>query len=90
MALSYDRYQQVTVDTLADAGVCMDLGAGNSFDPSALPDLLTGFESDRMKRQAFSTKGRKIIDGGGFERVARIIRESLGARSNPSLLEGVG
>ena len=90
MALSYDNYQQTAILALADKDVCINLGAGEDLSASELPGILTRFESDRVKRHSFSLKGRQIVDGGGFERVAHILRERIGSRSGGSIMEGVG
>ena len=90
MSLSFDRYQQTAIRALADREACIDLGVGENLDASELPEILTRLESDQAKRRSFSLKGREIVDGGGLERAARILRESIGARPGGSLLEGVG
>jgi UDP-2,4-diacetamido-2,4,6-trideoxy-beta-L-altropyranose hydrolase len=90
MSLSYDPYQQTTIQMLAKEGVCTDLGAGEDLDAAILPDILSAMESDREKRRLYSLRGRNLVDGRGVERVAHIIREAIGAPSIVSLLERVG
>ncbi|MBN2321151.1 MAG: hypothetical protein JXR49_18875 [Acidobacteria bacterium] len=90
MALSFDRYQKTAIRALADQDACIDLGAGGDLNVTEFPGILTGFESNQVHRRSFSLKGRAIVDGGGLERVAHILREAIGARSDISLLEGVG
>jgi hypothetical protein len=66
------------------------LGAGDDFDISGLPEILSRIESDQVKRRCLSLKGREIVDGGGLERVAQIIRDTIGAQPDIALLEGMG
>ena len=90
MALSFDRYQKTAIRALADRDACIDLGAGGDLNVSEFPGILTRLESNRVHRRSFSLKGRAIVDGGGLERVAHILKGAIGARPDISLLEGVG
>ena len=90
MALSNDGCQQKSIRFLAGKDACIELGSRESFDSSRIPEILTRIEHDRMKRQSFSMNGRKIVDGGGLERVAQIIRDLVGPPPGVSLREGAG
>lgn len=91
MALSYDRVQHRTVEVLAEAGLCIDLGFGDCLEPDRIPPLLTSLAENRALRKTASREGRRLIDGKGAERVARIVlglitgdgyHESPGSGSN--------
>jgi spore coat polysaccharide biosynthesis predicted glycosyltransferase SpsG len=77
LALSYDELQQTTVSSVARVNACVDLGRGDVLRPAQLPRALTLLEQDISGRQALSTRGRRIVDGRGLERVCQIVRDVI-------------
>lgn len=77
MALSYDETQHRTAESLAAAGVCVDLGLGDCLEPGLVPPLLTYLESNPGLRTTASRAGRRLVDGKGAERVAGILLQLI-------------
>ncbi|HYK89524.1 MAG TPA: hypothetical protein VE398_12185 [Acidobacteriota bacterium] len=77
MALSVDKHQHITVQTLARSGACAALGFMNDFKPVQLPELISKIDADRAKRGKMSRSGRRIVDGLGAERVSHIIQQCV-------------
>ena len=77
MALSYDRWQQMTVTALAREGACIDLGLGNEMIPGRLPAQLALVDCNEDLRRRLSRRGKEIVDGHGAERVAQIVRTAV-------------
>ena len=80
LALSYDHLQRITVKRLSRLGACIDLGLGEEMIPDTLAQTLNILESDISRRRTASLNGRRIVDGEGASRVARIIRQSVSDR----------
>ncbi len=76
-AFSYDRFQKRTVDAVARAGACLDLGCGARLNPPFVTSQFLRLAADRELRRRFSQQGREIVDGGGARRVAGILRRIL-------------
>jgi spore coat polysaccharide biosynthesis predicted glycosyltransferase SpsG len=79
LALSYDHLQQRTIAKLSDLDACIDLGLGDELEPERLGGVLARIDTDFACRQRIACNGRKIVDGLGSARVARIIRQSISA-----------
>ena len=77
LALSYDRWQQMTITSLAREGACIDLGLGDELIPGTLPAQLALVDRNENLRRRLSDRGKEIVDGGGVERVAQIIRMAI-------------
>jgi spore coat polysaccharide biosynthesis predicted glycosyltransferase SpsG len=80
-ALSYDRHQQATVEAISAAGACIDLGRGSHLAVSPFADTVCALEADRDMRRRLSVRGRRLVDGRGARRVARILRTLI--RNSP-------
>jgi spore coat polysaccharide biosynthesis predicted glycosyltransferase SpsG len=76
-ALSYDRYQEMTVRALTHAGASLNLGRGALLKDTALTDLLKELIEHSDRRQQMSLRGRKLVDGHGTRRVSRILRHLI-------------
>ena len=76
-ALSCDRHQAITVEALARAGGCIDLGRGAQLKASDICRRFTELEKDYVLRRRFSAAWHRLVDGGGARRVARIIRTMI-------------
>jgi spore coat polysaccharide biosynthesis predicted glycosyltransferase SpsG len=77
LALSYDRWQQMTVTALAREGACIDLGLGDNVVPDQLPAQIAFVGRNEDLRRRLSHRGKEIVDGRGAERVAQIIRKAI-------------
>jgi len=73
-ALSYDRAQRMTVRTLAESGLCVDLGYGKSLAPSRLALQCRRLAGDQELRRMLALQGLRTVDGRGALRVCRILR----------------
>jgi len=78
ISLSYDETQHRTAESLAAAGLCVDLGLGDHLTSALIPPLLTHLESDPGLRVTASRQGKRLVDGKGAERVAAILVELIG------------
>jgi UDP-2,4-diacetamido-2,4,6-trideoxy-beta-L-altropyranose hydrolase len=81
LALSHDSLQQVTVNAFAAAGACINLGPGNNLNPTQLAEVLSNLDIACNERKLLSSKGRKIVDGRGVERVSEIVRQLICERT---------
>jgi spore coat polysaccharide biosynthesis predicted glycosyltransferase SpsG len=77
LALAYDHHQKSTVARLSKCNACIDLGLGEFLQPSTLRRILDSVDSDSVLRSALSARGRRLIDGGGAERVSNLIRRAV-------------
>jgi UDP-N-acetylglucosamine:LPS N-acetylglucosamine transferase len=73
-ALSYDRYQRATVRAVAEAGACIDLGAGDRLKRHTVAGEVASLDANRSRRRRLSVSGGRLVDGRGAMRVARILR----------------
>jgi UDP-2,4-diacetamido-2,4,6-trideoxy-beta-L-altropyranose hydrolase len=76
-ALSYDRLQRMTVRTLAESGLCLDLGYGKSLTPPRLALQVCRLAGDQELRRALAFRGLRAVDGLGAQRVCRILRSIM-------------
>jgi spore coat polysaccharide biosynthesis predicted glycosyltransferase SpsG len=82
-ALSCDRHQARTVEAMARAGACLNLGRGALLKSS---DVLRRFrELDKKPelRRRISARARRLVDGEGTQRVARVLRAVIERGSQP-------
>lgn len=79
-ALSYDRHQAMTVEALTRAGCCMDLGRGAVLKSSDVLRRFKELDDNPDLRRQLSERGRRLVDGGGARRVARILRTLIEKR----------
>ncbi len=76
-ALSYDRLQRMTVQAMAESGLCLDLGYGKSLTPSRLSFQCFRLAGDQELRRTLAFRGRRAVDGLGAQRVCRMLRSIL-------------
>jgi spore coat polysaccharide biosynthesis predicted glycosyltransferase SpsG len=76
-ALSYDRLQRMTVQALAESGLCLDLGYGKSLTPSRLSFQYFRLAGDQELRRKLAFRGKRAVDGLGAQRVCRMLRSIL-------------
>jgi hypothetical protein len=81
VATFVDEYQQVTINNLASAGACIDLGSAELLKSRQITGALSDLEENPARRQRLSLRGRQIVDGRGAERVSRVIHRFLSHRS---------
>lgn len=84
-ALSWDRHQAKTISALARAGVCVNLGLGSALRSEDVRRTVCELQADVALRRSLSARGRKLIDGSGARRVARILHRLMQRRCFPSL-----
>jgi spore coat polysaccharide biosynthesis predicted glycosyltransferase SpsG len=77
LALSYDEHQQKTIQGISNENACINLGPGDALDPELLSEKLAVLERDIEKRKQLSRRGRHMVDGLGFQRVSKIIRDRM-------------
>ena len=77
LALAHDRYQHAAVSALERAGLCLDLGLGDSLEASRVSALMEGLERDLTGRERKSAAGKLRVDGKGALRVSRILERLL-------------
>jgi UDP-2,4-diacetamido-2,4,6-trideoxy-beta-L-altropyranose hydrolase len=80
-ALSVDHYQAATVAALADAGACIDLGLGAQLRSGDVRRRFAELDLNPDLRRRLSAHGRRLVDGGGAQRVARILRSILSGKT---------
>jgi len=80
-ALSYDRWQRMTVQALAESGFCLDLGHGKTLTPSRLSFSCSQLAGDQELRRRLALRGRRAVDGLGAQRVCRRLRSILMKRT---------
>ena len=73
LALSWDSLQQKTIDLIAKARACVNLGAGDDLTPELLAEQLKKIDGNVGARVSMARNGMKIVDGLGAKRVADII-----------------
>ncbi|MBZ5495466.1 MAG: hypothetical protein LAP85_03615 [Acidobacteriia bacterium] len=81
-ALSCDRHQASTVEALARAGACLDLGRGTLLKNSDLISRFQELNGHPDLRHQLSARGHALVDGGGTRRVARILHAMMKGRSH--------
>lgn len=84
LAISYDPHQRTAVRAMASAGACIDLGPGEDLGPIRLSETLARLDADRDERARISQNGKRIVDGGGAERVSNIVRNLIRGRAMAS------
>jgi spore coat polysaccharide biosynthesis predicted glycosyltransferase SpsG len=72
-ALSFDRYQAATIGAIAHAGACLNLGLGAYLRSDKVRRRFIELNENQELRRRLSTCGRRLVDGGGRLRVARIL-----------------
>jgi spore coat polysaccharide biosynthesis predicted glycosyltransferase SpsG len=80
-ALSYDRKQRMAVRALAESGLCLDLGYGESLTPARFSFHWRRLAGDPKLRRTLAEKGRRAVDGRGAQRVCRLLRSIMMSRS---------
>jgi spore coat polysaccharide biosynthesis predicted glycosyltransferase SpsG len=82
IAFAVDRFQHVTVASLAGLGACLDLGTGSELDPCDVAGGIRSLEGG-AERARLSARGRELVDGRGACRVAELLRGMVGAARQP-------
>lgn len=76
-ALSYDCHQQSAVSALTAAGTCLDLGRGDQLGSTDVLECFVNLNDSPKLRRKLSECGRRLVDGSGALRVARILRSLI-------------
>jgi spore coat polysaccharide biosynthesis predicted glycosyltransferase SpsG len=76
-------HQVETADALQKTGAVVNLGLGVQASREAIAGKVAALLADGPKRLALSQAGKRLVDGRGTERVARILMETLAARVMP-------
>ena len=66
--------QRLVAESLVAQGVATSLGWYEEFRGEEVCQILSGLVKDRKKREDMGRNGRKLVDGGGANRVARLLR----------------
>ena len=77
LALSWDSLQQTAIDSIEEAGACINLGLGDELTPEFLAAALDKTNGDAAARKKMARKGMELVDGRGAERVAAIVRQTI-------------
>jgi spore coat polysaccharide biosynthesis predicted glycosyltransferase SpsG len=92
-ALACDRHQARTVKAMARAGACLDLGRGALLKSSDVLYRFRELDKNPELRRRISARGRRLVDGEGTRRIARVLRAVIerGSRSpSPPSKAGAG
>lgn len=73
LALHLADDQVRNVKAMSEAGVTINLGAGNKKNMNVLRKEIVRLMEDYKLRKKMSIRGRKLVDGNGAKRVAKII-----------------
>jgi spore coat polysaccharide biosynthesis predicted glycosyltransferase SpsG len=76
-ALSRDRHQARTVQAMARAGACLDLGGSALLKSSDILNRFRALDQNPGLRRRMSLRGRRLVDGQGSQRVAHILRSVI-------------
>lgn len=74
-------HQVETAVALERAGAAVNMGLGVQASPEKISGQIAALLAGRQERLALSRAGKKLVDGRGTGRVARILREALAARA---------
>jgi hypothetical protein len=85
-ALSWDHHQARTVKAMARAGACLDLGRGALLKSSDVFHRFRELDKTPELRRRISARGRRLVDGGGTRRVARVLRAVIEGGLRPPAL----
>lgn len=72
-----DRWEIETADRLEREGAVVNLGSGLDLDFGRIPLVLDALCPDSERRKSMSAAGKRLVDGRGCERMARMIRERM-------------
>lgn len=84
------NHQVETAAALEQEGAAVNLGLGVQASHEKISGKVAVLLSGRQERFALSRAGKRLVDGRGTERVARILREALAARTRAGQPEAVG
>lgn len=76
-SLALAKNQQVIVDGLSEAGICVNIGHFEDVLDDHITEELSGLLGDRQRRQCMSLKGRNLVDGVGVERVVSALQSGI-------------
>lgn len=72
-----EPFEVETAARLEEAGAVVNLGFGGDLDYAELPRAVEALSAGVEKRRQMSARGKQLVDGGGCERVVRLLRERL-------------
>jgi UDP-2,4-diacetamido-2,4,6-trideoxy-beta-L-altropyranose hydrolase len=79
-ALAFDRHQAATIAAIAHAGACLNLGPGAQLRTDKVRRRFMELNRNPDLRRRLSSCGRRLVDGGGSSRVARILLDLIERR----------
>ena len=71
--VAHVEHQSLNAGELEQRGVVINLGVGKSVSEQKISAAVESLLNDRNLRQKMSARGKKLVDGKGAERVARLI-----------------
>ncbi|MFQ5902183.1 MAG: PseG/SpsG family protein [Candidatus Binatia bacterium] len=80
VVISQARHQALIMERFSNAGTAVHLGYGSDVHEDAIAEAVRTLLNDYLRRKEMSLAGKRLMDGGGLERVLQAVQQLVCGR----------